>query len=305
MMSKGNILDEIISAEELILKGHSACQGCGSVLSLRYVLKALGRDTILVIPASCSSVYQGLYPKVAFKVHTFNTAFASAAAVASGIKHGLIMKGSPNTNVVVWGGDGGLTDIGFATVSGAAERNEDIIVIEYDNEAYMNTGIQRSGSTPMGARTTTTHLGKFEPKKSISLIALMHNVPYVATANPAYPFDLYNKVKKAKGIKGFKLIHIFSPCPPGWRYDDSKTIEIGKLAVETGYWILWEAFNEDGKIKLEISPPSRPYLNPERRKPIEEFLKMQGRFRGMTPEMIEALKKWIDNQWDLIKKFMD
>lgn len=298
------ILDELISAKELLLQGHSACQGCGSTLALRYVLKALGENTILVIPASCSSVYQGLYPKVAFKVHTFNTAFASAAAVASGMINALEKKGSPDTNVVVWGGDGGLTDIGFATVSGAAERNENILVIEYDNEAYMNTGIQRSGSTPTGAKTTTTYTGKFEPKKSISLIALMHGVPYVATANPSYPIDLYNKVKTAMKIRGFKLIHIFSPCPPGWRYDDSKTVEIGKLAVETGYWILWEAFNEDGKIKLKLSPPSRPYLNPEKRKPLEEFLKLQGRFKKVPAELIESLKKWVNAQWEIIKKFM-
>ncbi|MGQ4892734.1 MAG: 3-methyl-2-oxobutanoate dehydrogenase subunit beta [Candidatus Njordarchaeia archaeon] len=300
-----SLLDEIISAGEFVLKGHTACPGCGSALALRYVLKALGKETILVIPASCSSVYQGIYPKTSFNVHTFNTAFASAAAVASGIKQALEAKGSEPTSVVVWGGDGGLTDIGFATVSGAAERNEDILVIEYDNEAYMNTGIQRSGSTPKGAITTTTHLGKKENKKSISLLTLMHGVPYVATANSAYPLDLYQKVKKAKNIKGFRLIHIFSPCPPGWRYDDSKTVEVGKLAVETGYWILWEAENVDGKIKLKLSGPSRPYINPEKRKPIEEFLKLQGRFRRMSPEAVEGLKKWIDSQWELIKRFMD
>ena len=304
-MNKKTVLDELIESKELLLQGHSACPGCGSTMAMRYVLKALGEKTVLVIPASCSSVYQGLYPKSSFKVHTFNTAFASAAAVASGIKNGLVRKGSSDVNVVVWGGDGGLTDIGFATVSGAMERNEDIIVIEYDNEAYMNTGIQRSGSTPHGAITTTTYTGKKENKKSISLQALMHNVPYVATANSAYPIDLYNKVKKAKQIRGFKLIHIFSPCPPGWRHDDSKTVEVAKLAVETGYWILWEAENVDGRMKLKLSGPSRPYLNPEKRKPIEEFLKLQGRFKNMTPEAIEELKKWINNQWEIIKRFMD
>lgn len=304
-MSGGTTLDKMISAKELLLRGHTACPGCGSTLALRHVLKALGDKTVLVIPASCSSVYQGIYPKTSFNVHTFNTAFASAAAVASGMKNALVQKGSSDVNVVVWGGDGGLTDIGFATVSGAAERNEDILVIEYDNEAYMNTGIQRSGSTPLGAVTTTTYTGKKENKKSLSLIALMHGVPYVATANSSYPTDLYQKVKKAKDIKGFRLIHIFSPCPPGWRHDDSKTVEIGRLAVETGYWILWEAENVDGQMKLKLSGPSRRYLDPSKRKPIEEFLKLQGRFKNLTPEQIEGLKKWIDNQWELIKKFME
>ncbi len=298
-------LDKMISAKELLLRGHTACPGCGSTLALRHVLKALGEKTVLVIPASCSSVYQGIYPKTSFKVHTFNTAFASAAAVASGMRNALIQKGSSDVNVVVWGGDGGLTDIGFATVSGAAERNEDIIVIEYDNEAYMNTGIQRSGSTPLGAVTTTTYTGKTENKKSLSLIALMHGVPYVATANSSYPIDLYQKVKKAKEIRGFRLIHIFAPCPPGWRFDDSKTVEVGRLAVETGYWILWEAENIDGRMKLKLSGPSRRYLDPSKRRPLEEFLKIQGRFKNLTPEQIEGLKKWIDAQWELIKKFME
>ncbi len=304
-MGGRGLIDEMISKGELLLQGHTACPGCGSTLALRHVLKALGKEAVLVIPASCSSVYQGIYPKNAFNVHVFNTAFASAAAVASGIKNALEFKGSGSVPVVVWGGDGGLTDIGFATVSGAAERNDDILVIEYDNEAYMNTGIQRSGSTPAGAVTTTTPMGKSENKKSISLLALMHGVPYVATANSAYPTDLYQKVKKAKTIKGFKLIHIYAPCPPGWRLDDSKTVEIGKLAVETGYWILWEAENVDGRIKLKLSGPSRPYLDPKRRKPLEEYLKLQGRFKKLSPEIIEAMKNWIDAQWDLIKKFMD
>ena len=300
------ILDEVIEAREYLLPGHTACPGCGSALALRWVLKALGKDTILVIPASCSSVYQGIYPSSAINVFIFNVAFASAAAVASGISQALEAKGYKDVNVVVWGGDGGLVDIGFATVSGAAERNENILVICYDNEAYLNTGIQRSGSTPPGAITTTTPLGKIVGfKKPAPFIWLLHGVPYVATANVAYPLDLYQKVKKASKIRGFKYIHIFSPCPPGWRFDDSKTIEVAKLAVETGYWILWEAENIGGKIRFSLSPPSKPYIDPAKRKPIEEFLKLQKRFARFTEESINKIKEFIDYQWFLVKKFLE
>jgi len=299
------IIDELIEAGEYVLPGTTACPGCGSTLALRYVLKALGKDTILVIPACCASVYQAIYPKSAINVIIYNVAFASAAAVASGIRQALDFRGYEDVNVVVWGGDGGIVDIGFATVSGAAERNENIFVICYDNEAYMNTGIQRSGSTPPGARTTTTPLGKIVGfKKPMPFLMLLHGIPYVATGNVAYPLDLYEKVKRAKDIKGFKYIHIFSPCPPGWRYDDSKTVEVGKLAVETGYWILWEGRNVNGRIDIKLSPPSRPYLDPAKRKPIEEFLKYQGRFRGFTEESVKRLREWIDFQWNLLKSFL-
>mgnify|MGYP000274076922 CR=1 FL=1 len=300
------ILDELIEAGEYLLPGHTACPGCGSVIALRHVLKALGKDTILVIPASCSSVYQAIYPKVSINVMIYNVAFASAAAVASGISQALERKGFEDVNVVVWGGDGGLIDIGAASVSGAAERNENIFVICYDNEAYMNTGIQRSGSTPPGARTTTTPIGKIVGfKKPMAYIMLMHGVPYVATANVAYPTDLYEKVKKAKSIKGFKFIHIFTPCPPGWRFDDSKTIEVARLAVETGYWILWQAEYRHGRIHFELSPPSRPYLDASKRKPIEEFLKFQGRFSKITEESVKKLREWIEYQWSIAKRFLD
>jgi len=299
------IMDEIIEAGDYVLPGTTACPGCGSTLALRYVLKALGKNTVLVIPACCSSVYQAIYPNSAINVIIYNVAFASAGAVASGIKQALDIKGYQDVNVVVWGGDGGLVDIGFATVSGAAERNEDIFIICYDNEAYMNTGIQRSGSTPPGAKTTTTPLGKIVGfKKPMPFLMLLHGIPYVATANVAYPTDLYEKVKRGKEINGFKYIHILSPCPPGWRYDDSKTVEVGKLAVETGYWILWEGYYKEGKIRISLSPPSRPYRTPAKRKPIEEFLKYQGRFKGFTETSIKRVKEWIDYQWNLIEPFL-
>jgi len=304
MSNKKTTLDEIIEQKELLLSGHSACPGCGSVIGLRYVLKALGENTVLVVPACCASIYQTAWPNSSFGVHTYNTAFASAAAVASGIKHGLKVKGHDNVNVAVWGGDGGIIDIGFATVSGAAERDEDILVICYDNEAYMNTGIQRSGSTPPGARTTTTWTGKPRKKKLVPFMMLMHGAAYTATANIAYPIDLYEKVKKASEIKGFRYIHILISCPSGWRVKEEKIIEVMKLANETGYWSLWEAEREDSTLKFKLSQKSKRYIDPEKRKPIEEYLEFQGRFKTINETQTELLKEQIDEQWDMVDKFL-
>ena len=297
---------ELIEKPELLLKGHSACPGCPSSLALRIALKALGKDTILVIPASCSSVYQGIYPHVAFNVITYNVAFASAAAVASGIRHALAKKGYDDVNVVVWGGDGGIVDIGAATVSGAAERGEDIIVICYDNEAYMNTGIQRSGASPPGAWTTTTPTGKTEIKKPMPFILLSHGVRYVATASVGYILDFYNKVKKAASMRGegFRYIHVLAPDPPGWRFDASLTVLLGRLAVETGLWPLWEAETIRGKIRFRLNPPSDKLLDPAKRKPLEEFIKHQGRFRIAKEEHIETLREQIDFYWSLVRAYL-
>lgn len=305
-MSKVNktTLDEIVENEEYLLQGHTACPGCGATLALRHVTKALGQNTVFVIPACCSSVFHGIWPHSAFDFHTFNTAFASAPAVASGIKRGLRAKGNEETQVVAWGGDGGIVDIGFAALSGAAERNEDIIVICYDNEAYMNTGIQRSGATPPGASTTTTHTGKQEMKKQAPFILLEHDVPYVATASSAHPMDLYTKVKKAKETRGFSYIHILSPCTPGWRLEESKSVESGKIAIKTGYWALWDAERADGELNFELSPQSKKYIDPEEREPIERFLEIQGRFRRMSENQTALIKKQIKEQWRKIERYI-
>jgi len=297
---------EFIEKPELLFKGHSACPGCPSAIALRISLKALGKNTILVIPASCSSVYQGIFPNSAFRVMTYNVAFASAAAVASGIRHALNKKGHKDVNVVVWGGDGGLVDIGMATMSGAAERGEDIIAICYDNEAYMNTGIQRSGASPPGAWTTTTPTGKTQIKKPMPFILVSHGARYVATTSVGYPLDLYNKVKKAAELRGegFRYIHILSPDPPGWRFDASLTVTLGKLAVETGFWPLWEAEVVEGKIKFKLNPPSNRLLDPSKRKPIDEFMKYQGRFRVATDVHKKLLMQQIEFYWELVKAFL-
>ncbi|HDH07364.1 MAG: pyruvate synthase subunit beta [Candidatus Iainarchaeum archaeon] len=287
-----------IPKEEYVLPGNPSCPGCPIPIALRYVLKALEGKAILVIPASCSSIVAGPHPKSSFKVPVFHIAFAAAAAAASGISEALEIKGIKDMHVVVWAGDGGTVDIGLQALSGAAERNNNIIYICYDNEAYMNTGIQRSGATPYSAWTTTTVTGKKEHKKNLPLIVAAHGVPYVATATVGYPVDLYNKVKKASKIRGFKYIHILAPCPVGWRFPDSKTIEISKLAVETGMWILYEI--ENGVLRL--TGPSARLLDKSKRKPVEEYLKLQGRFRHITEEDKRRLQEYIDYQWEIIKK---
>jgi len=269
-----------------VLKGSSACAGCSSSLSLRYVLKAAGPDTVLVIPASCSSVIQGMYPHTAVSVPVYNIAFAAAAACASGMSAAFRALGK-KTNVIVYAGDGGTLDIGIQSMSGAFERGTDFLYICYDNEEYGNTGMQRSGATPLGVRTTTTPAGKTEEKKDIETIITAHNPPYVATACSAYPQDLFKKVRTALSFRGPTFIHILAPCPSGWRYPPQKTIEIGRLAVKTGMWVLYE--REYGR--LSISSPSKAALNNPL--PLEDYLSPQGRFTGISPKAIDILKQRI------------
>jgi pyruvate ferredoxin oxidoreductase beta subunit len=276
-----------IPKEEFILKCTSACAGCSSSLSLRYVLKAAGAESVLVVPACCTSVIQGMYPRTAVNIPVYNIAFAAAAACASGMSAAYRKKGA-KTNVIVYAGDGGTVDIGLQSLSGAFERETDFLYICYDNEAYGNTGMQRSGSTPLGAITTTTPGGKVHPKKDIDRIVEAHNPPYMATACSSYPLDLFKKVQKALSIEGSKFIHLLSPCPPGWRYPAEKSIEVGRLAVKTSAWILWE--REHGN--LQISGPSRAAM--KKPLPLEEYLKIQGRFRAITPAQVKELQRAID-----------
>ncbi|MCQ8893306.1 MAG: thiamine pyrophosphate-dependent enzyme [Methanolinea sp.] len=272
-----------IPREDYILKCTSACAGCGDTLALRYVLKAAGPDTVLVVPACCTSVIQGIYPHTAFNVPVYNVAFAAAAACASGMSAALRAAGK-KTNVIVYAGDGGTVDIGIQALSGALERGTDFLYICYDNEAYGNTGMQRSGATPLGARTTTTPEGKLQPKKDLDAIVAAHRPPYMATACSAYPKDLFQKVQKALSTRGPTFIHILSPCPPGWRFPSEKTVEIGKLAVRTGMWILYE--REQGKVT--INGPSRAAM--VKPLPVEEYLSAQGRFKGIAPETVARMK---------------
>ncbi len=293
----------MVSIKELPVKpylmpGNAACPGCPETLGLRYVGMALGDKAVLVIPAGCSSVIQGIYPRSGIGIPILNIVFAAAASAASGLARALRLRGLEDAQVVVWAGDGGTGDIGIQALSGAAERNEDIIYICVDNEAYMNTGIQRSSLTPYGAWTTTTWTGKKEHKKDVPLIVMAHGAPYVATASVGFPTDFVDKLRKAASIRGFKYIHLHAPCPVGWRFDPAKTVEVAKLAVQTGMWILYEY--SDGKFR--ISPLSKPYARKERRKPLQEYLKLQARFRHLGDEDVRLLEEYVEERWRLYMK---
>jgi pyruvate ferredoxin oxidoreductase beta subunit len=287
-----------LSREEYLLKGHAACPGCGPAISLRLLFKALGNRVMMVVPACCTTVIQGPYPYTSSAVPLENVLFESTAAAASGIVAALRKRNLEDITVVGWAGDGGTVDIGIQALSGAAERETNFIYICYDNEAYGNTGMQRSGATPYGAWTTTTPSGKKERKKDMPLIMAAHRIPYVATACTSYPLDFVNKLRKAKEIKGTKYIHLLAPCPTGWRYDTSKTIEMGRLAVQTGLWVLYEI--ENGKFKL--NSPSDRLVDKAKRKSVKEYFALQGRFRSMSEEDIEKINKWIDEDWEQYRK---
>jgi pyruvate ferredoxin oxidoreductase beta subunit len=290
--------------EEYFLPGNSCCAGCGLELAIRWALKALGPNTSIVAPASCLNVVIGLYPKAAPKVPHINMAFAAGASAATGLEAAYKAKAYKfpegkwkDMTSLVFAGDGGTTDIGIQALSGAAERNTNIIYCCYDNEAYMNTGIQRSSSTPHGAKTTTTPFGKQRYKKNLPKIMEAHDIPYVATAAVSEPLDLYDKFKKAKEINGCKYIHILAPCPPGWGFNSSDTVEISRLAVKSGMWILYEV--EDGIKKL--SKPSKRLLDPEKRIPLMDYISEQKRFANISEKEIMGLQKGIDKQWEQIE----
>jgi pyruvate/2-oxoacid:ferredoxin oxidoreductase beta subunit len=277
-----------IPVPELMSSGHLACQGCGATLAMRYALKGLGQRTAMVVPACCWTVIAGPAPTSSINLPFLHSPFAAAAATATGVKAGLVSRGDRETTVVAWGGDGGTFDIGIQALSGAADRNEDILYVCYDNEAYMNTGVQRSGGTPAGAWTMSTPGGAVRPKKDLDAIMLAHYIPYFATATPAYPEDMVRKFAKARTIKGFRFIHIISPCPPGWKSDPMDSVKLSRLAVQTGLFRLYEV--EDGKYKLNVPVAKR--------KPVDEYLKGQGRFKSLSAEDRAALQCRIDALWD-------
>lgn len=284
-----------IPEEELMTSGHKACQGCAGTLAMRYALKALGPNTIVTIPACCWTVLEGEYPYTSLKVPLFHTAFETAASASAGISAALKIRGKDDVTVMAWAGDGGTFDIGIQALSGAAERGDDLIYVCYDNEAYMNTGIQRSSATPYGAWTTTTPADNYEnrPKKDIIDIMVAHEIPYLATASVAYPEDFVRKLRKAKGKRGTKFIHVISPCPPGWRFPSNMTVKIARLAVLSRTFPLYEV--EDGVYRITV--------NPRKVVPVREYLMAQGRFRHLSEEEIEFIQRQVDERWEkLLKK---
>ena len=287
-----------VAKEEYVLSGNASCAGCSATLSIRLAVKALGMKTIFVVPACCTSVIQGVFPLTSLNIPVLNIPFASAGAAASGVVSGLKAKGTEDITVVAWAGDGGTVDIGIQALSGAAERGTNFIYVCYDNEAYGNTGMQRSGATPLGAWTTTTPTGKKEPKKNMPLIMAAHKIPYIATLSPSYPTDFIEKFQKAKATKGTKYLHILVPCPPGWRTDPEMSVELGRLAVQTGVWALFEIENS----VFSLSVPSKPLLEKSRRKPVQSYLEKQGRFRHLTEQAVSQIQLGVDEGWEYYRK---
>jgi pyruvate ferredoxin oxidoreductase beta subunit len=285
--------------EELMYSGAGSCPGCVDLLSLRMTLKALGPKTVLVSPASCTASIATSYPKSPFGVPVLTMAFAAGGAAASGVVAALNRLGEDDVNVVVWAGDGGTYDIGLQSMSGAMERGTNFIFVCYNNEAYSNTGVQRSGATPFGAWTTTTWKGKVEQRKDMPAIMMAHRLPYVATASASYIEDLYRKVQKAASIKGPKYLEFHIPCAPAWRFPMEKTVEMGRLAVETGAWALFES--ENGKVEFNLR--SKQILDGKvQRKPIAEYLEPQGRFAHLfrpkrDEEALASIEDFIQGEW--------
>ncbi|QTA79648.1 Pyruvate synthase, subunit beta [Desulfonema limicola] len=278
----------------LMHSGHVGCPGCGATIAMKFALQALGKKTIMVIPACCWAIIAGPYPQSSLDVPILHTAFETAGAASSGLRAALDMQGDTETTVVAWAGDGGTFDIGFQALSGAAERNEDFIYVCYDNEAYMNTGVQRSSSTPMGTRTTTTpgQGWKQTRKKNIVETLAAHRIPYAATANIAFPDDMIRKFKKAKDMKGgTRFIHVYAACPTGWRIPSEMCIKVSRLAVESNFFPLYEV--ENG-IKYT--------LNYEGNKTVKDYMSIQGRFKHLTDGDYSGIQAMVDEDWGLLKK---
>lgn len=280
-----------IPEQEYTYPGNTGCPGCGANLVMRYLLKGLGERTMLAIPACCWAVMPGYWPSNCLKVPLLYNAFEATGAAISGVRAALDIKGVKDVTVVGFAGDGGTVDIGIQALSGAAERRTDAIYVMYDNEAYMNTGIQRSGSTPWGAWTTTTPVAshsdfKHEPKKDIMAIMQAHRIPYAATVSVAYPEDFIRKAEMAKGMKGLRFIHAMSPCPPGWRINPAASIEVARLAVDTHMFPLYEI--EEGKVRITRKGKGLP---------VSEYLKLQGRFSHLGESEVASIQAAVDENW--------
>lgn len=261
--------------------GHRACGGCGPALAAKLILNGSGENTIVVASTGCMEVFSTPYPETAWKVPWIHSLFENASAVASGIES-VIRRQGRDEKVICICGDGATFDIGMLCISGAFERGHDFTYICYDNEAYMNTGIQRSGATPYDASTTTSPAGKksfgnSRPKKDMPQILAAHGAPYVATASIAYPNDLVKKVEKAVNTEGPCYLQVHTPCCTGWGFDGSKTIEIGKMAIESGLWVNFEM--ENGEITK---------AKKVKRKPVDDYLKMQKRFRHLYKPTVNS-----------------
>jgi pyruvate ferredoxin oxidoreductase beta subunit len=290
--------------ESMVSEGHRACQGCMEVMAMGMVTKVAGPETIVCNATGCMEIITSPYPETAWKVPWIHVAFENTSAVASGVDAALEIlqskgKIKKRPNVLAFGGDGSTFDIGFQALSGALERGHNFTYCCLDNEAYMNTGVQRSSATPFGASTTTSPAGKKSfgqntKKKNMPLIAVAHNIPYVATASPAYPLDLMNKVQKALAIDGPAYLHIYAVCPTGWGIKGDTGIAISKLAVETNVFPLFEVVGGRFSITKEIKKP----------KPVLDYLKLQRRFRHLGEEQVKLIQEEVDGDHDYLQRMV-
>lgn len=291
-----------ISTDEPFASGHRGCIGCGEALAVRLAMKALGRDVAVANATGCIEIISSPLPDTSWQVPWIHTLFENTSAVASGIESGykvLMRKGripQKHIDVIAIGGDGATADIGIQALSGAMERGHDFVYLCFDNEAYMNTGIQRSSATPYGASTTTApagtqSIGQSTQKKNMPAIAVAHGIPYVATASPSYPFDMMEKVKKAAAVKGPAYVHILSVCDTGWRTPTNISVSIGRMAVQTGMFPLYEV--ENGKYKLNVD---------RELKPVADYLKKQGRYRHLSDEEIQKIQDHVTEEYARLKQ---
>jgi pyruvate/2-oxoacid:ferredoxin oxidoreductase beta subunit len=277
---------------EVLRSGHAGCPGCGHAMGMRMVLQTLGNRAVVVVVPSCVAVISGPYPYAALNVPMFHSAFEIAAPTAAGIAQALKIQGKDDIPVLAFAGDGGTFDIGLQSLSGAADRNEDFIYVCMDNEAYMNTGIQVSSSTPRYAWTGTSPMGNTRRKKQIMEIMAAHRIPYAATACIGFPDDLKSKVKKARQMRGTRFLHLLSPCPTGWKMEEHLSPKVTVAAVETNIFPLYEIF---GGLDYVINYRSRGL-------PVETYLSLQGRYRHLRPEDVQSIQAETDRNWQELKK---
>ena len=266
--------------------GHAACAGCVEALTMRVILNEIGEDAVGVVAPSCTAVILGGYPTSSARIPFLHGLIETAAAMGTGVKRGLVAQGKPDTTVVCFAGDGGTYDIGIQSLSSAAERNEDILYVCFDNEGYMNTGGQKSSSTPHSASTGSTPLGKTTPKKNLIEILAAHRIPYIATASPSHLADLAAKVKKAKAIRGMKVLIVVIPCLPGWGVADNAAVKVSRLAVETGVFPL-----------LEVEDGLRYRVASQKVRPVAEYLGQQKRYRHLEEAETAKLQDEVDANW--------
>lgn len=277
-----------IEEQKVFNSGHAACPGCSEALALRFILNTLGSDTIAVVPPSCIAIISGPQPLSSMRIPVYQTTLEASAASAAGIKRALVSKGNHHTSVVAIAGDGGTYDIGFQSLSGAAERGEDIIYICLDNEGYMNTGSQKSSATPSLAYTTSTPGGKLTPKKNVAEIMAAHKIPYMATATTGYPDDLVRKVARAKEIKGgLRFIVVLTPCIDGWGIADKAGPRTSRSAVESGIFPLYEVEHGE-KYTLNQGPKGVP---------VADYVAQQKRYRHLSPGDISLIQQEVDHNW--------